>query len=193
MQYPDVILLAMALAVDALVVAFSYGLVIKEHRMRNACGIAVATGLGQFIMPLIGFLLTGSVHSYVEQWDHWIAFSVFFILGIRVIHEAFSNGQDDTEDIPRYLSFKILLVTAIATSIDALVAGASLFISYSMNEGGPGIVTASLIIGGVTYLCSYGGFMMARHMHRLPTKPLEIIAGLVLIGHGVKVLCEHLG
>lgn len=193
MHYHDIILLSLALAVDALIVSFSYGLVIKHHRMKNALGLGLSTGLGQFLMPLMGFLLTGSIHSYVARWDHWIAFSVFVILGGRVIWQAFSQQGGCTDDVPRMLSFRILLVTGIATSIDAFVAGASLYFSQgSSTDSGPGIVFCAALIGGITFACSFAGFLSARHLHRLPTKPLEIAAGLVLVGLGIKVLFEHL-
>lgn len=192
MHYYAIILLSLALAVDALIVSFSYGLVIKKHRVGNALGLGTATGLGQFLMPLLGFLLTGSIHSYVDQWDHWIAFSVFMILGLRIIYHAIKGTDINTDEIAHKLSFRLLLMTGIATSIDAFVAGASLYFSNADTGLGMNIFVAALVIGGVTFACSFFGFMFAGRMHKLPSKPLEIAAGCVLIGLGVKILCEHL-
>lgn len=192
MQYYAVLLLSLALAVDALIVSFTYGLVIKEHRVKNALSLGMATGIGQFVMPLIGYGLTGSVHSFVEHWDHWIAFSVFLILGLRVISQAVGKKEEDGEHVASRLSFKVLLGTGIATSIDALVAGASLYFSKNDADFSMHIVPASTTIGVVTFLCAFLGFMAARHLHKLPSKALEIAAGFVLIGLGVKVLVEHL-
>lgn len=192
MQYYDIILLSLALAVDALIVSFSYGLVIKHHRLKNALGLGVSTGMGQFLMPLLGFLLTGSIHAYVEQCDHWIAFAVFFILGARVIYCAFANkNSEDQEHIAHKLSFKILFITGVATSIDAFVAGASPYFSRNSAPDSATILAAALIIGGITFACSFLGFLSARKLHKLPSIPLEVIAGLVLIGLGVKILVEH--
>ena len=50
----DVVLLGLALAVDAFVVSFSYGLILKRNRWRNAVSLGAATGLGQFVMPVAG-------------------------------------------------------------------------------------------------------------------------------------------
>ena len=77
MPLADLIFLAFALSVDAFVVAFSYGLLIKQKRLSNGIKLSLSTGAGQFLMPVLGFLLTGSVHRYIAAWDHWLGFAVF--------------------------------------------------------------------------------------------------------------------
>ena len=88
MNPADLLFLAFALSVDAFVVAFSFGLIIKKNRFRNGMEISLATGGGQFLMPVLGFFLTGTVHGYIAEWDHWLGFAVFTILGINVIREG---------------------------------------------------------------------------------------------------------
>lgn len=60
MNPADLLFLAFALSVDAFVVAFSFGLIIKKNRFRNGMEISLATGGGQFLMPVLGFFLTGN-------------------------------------------------------------------------------------------------------------------------------------
>ena len=102
-------------------------------------------------MPLIGWLATGSVHRYVEAFDHWIAFTVFLLLGLNVIIDARRGNKE--EKAPCVLSLRLLFCVGIATSIDACVAGISL---YFMNVG---ILTAALMIGIVCFVCTLAGFM----------------------------------
>lgn len=135
-------------------------------------------------MPLLGWLATDSVHHYVEAFDHWIAFVVFLLLGLNVIRGAL--GGEECEKPGPKLSFKLLSVVAVATSIDACVAGISL---YFMNVG---IVAAAALIGAVCFVCTVAGFYFSRVFCRLPTACLQIAAGCVLILLGVKVLYEHL-
>lgn len=195
MNYDEIILLALALAIDALVVSFSFGLVLKKHRINNALGLGVATGSGQFLMPVIGFFATSSIYHYVERWDHWIAFTVFLCLGVKIIFDALTEKNNrGKREIPNKLSFKVLTLTGVATSIDALVAGASLYLTQShdcLETDGVGIFPASTIIGSVTFACATGGFLSTKYLHKLPTIILEITAGIVLIGLGVKILIEH--
>ena len=51
----DIFLLGLALSVDAFVVSFSYGLVLKPHRMSNGLKLGAPTGFFQFLMPVIGW------------------------------------------------------------------------------------------------------------------------------------------
>ena len=69
----SVFLLALALSVDAFAVAFSYGLVIKKDVASSAAKLGAATGAGQFVMPLLGWLATDSVHRYIEAFDQAFA------------------------------------------------------------------------------------------------------------------------
>lgn len=124
MPLADLIFLAFALSVDAFVVAFSYGLLIKKKRLSNGIKLSLSTGAGQFLMPVLGFLLTGSVHRYIAAWDHWLGFSVFTFLGVNVLREGW-NHRNEEEDMPHVASLTLptLMAVGIATSIDALVAG----------------------------------------------------------------------
>lgn len=180
----SVFLLALALAVDAFAVAFSYGLVIKTNRFSSSLKLGSATGFGQFIMPVIGWFGTNSVHQYIEAFDHWIAFVVFLLLGLNVIRGAFAEGEE--EQVDKKLSWKLLFFIGVATSIDACVAGISL---YFMKVE---IWTAAAVIGAVCFFCTLLGFYAGDILRRLPTKVLQLISGSVLILLGFKVLYEHL-
>ena len=138
MPLADLLFLAFALSVDAFVVAFSYGLLIKQKRLSNGIKLSVSTGAGQFLMPVLGFLLTGSVHQYIAAWDHWLGFVVFTFLGVNVIREGW-NHRNEEEQMPHVTSLTLptLLAVGIATSIDALVAGVSIYLSSAQCDASP--------------------------------------------------------
>lgn len=189
--------LAFALSVDAFVVAFSYGLVIKKNRLANGLKLSLATGAGQFLMPILGFLLTGSVHQYIAAWDHWLGFAVFTFLGVNVIREGW-NHRHDQENMPSVatLSLPTLLAVGIATSIDSLVAGISIYLSSVHGGAGPemhAVLFPAAAIGFIAFLCTAAGFFLATRLHRFSSFHLEAGAGLILIGLGVKMLFDHLG
>lgn len=185
MNIVDVILLAFALAVDAFIVSFSYGLILKKNRWKNAVSLGLATGFGQFIMPIIGWYGTNIVHGYIESIDHWLAFAVFLVLGLKVIDEAL-NDDDKAQNLSKELTFKILLMIGLATSIDALVTGITL---YFMKVS---IWFAAPTIGIITFICAVIGFQLNCCFKKIPTKYMEIAAGIILILLGCKVLYEHL-
>ena len=67
----DIFLLGLALSVDAFVVSFSYGLVLKPHHIKNGLKLGAATGFFQFFMPVVGWYGARSVNKYIESIDHW--------------------------------------------------------------------------------------------------------------------------
>lgn len=185
MNYIDILLLALALSVDAFIVSFSYGLIIKKGKGKSALKLATATGLGQFIMPILGWYGARSIYKHIEMMDHWIAFFVFLVLGLKIISDAFREC-DCPNKLAKVLTFKILLFIGLATSIDALVSGSML---YFMKAP---VWEAATIIGIITFINSALGFNFCRMFKKFPTKYMEVISGLILIALGCKVLYEHL-
>lgn len=185
MTFLSIFLLALALSVDAFIVSFSYGLVLKKNRTENALKLGLSTGLGQFAMPVAGWYGAEAVHGYIESIDHWIAFFVFLALGLKVIADALDE-ENEHKQLAKSLTFKVLLMIGVATSIDALVAGITI---YFMNCP---IWLAASAIGITTFTCAVVGYSLNCCFKKVPTKYLEITAGIILIGLGFKVLYEHL-
>lgn len=181
----SVLFLALALSVDAFAVAFSYGLVIRENCLKNAIKLSLATGFGQFIMPILGWFATNSVHEYIHDYDHWVAFFVFIALGLNIIIGVVKGG-DDEKNIVSKLSFKLLLTIGIATSIDAAVSGISLYF-IPVN-----IYLSAGIIGLVCFVISMLGFYLNIIFKKVPTNYMQIAAGVILIILGFKTLGEHI-
>ncbi len=186
MDFIDVFFLALALSADAFVVSFSYGLVVKKKKGVSILKIASATGLGQFVMPIVGWFAAHVVYKQIEQIDHWIAFFVFLALGSKIISDALRAKKCEEKLSPK-LTFKILFAIGVATSIDALVSGSMLYFVQIP------IWPAATLIGAVTFIASVIGGNFCRLFKKLPSNVLEILSGLILIGLGCKVLYEHLG
>jgi len=187
MTFFDIFFLAIALSVDAFIVSFSYGLLLKPHRTKNGVILGLVTGFFQFLMPVLGWYCAKSVNKYIESIDHWLAFFVFLALGIKIITDA-RNKNRETQflNIKKHLNINTLLMIGIATSIDALVSGATI---YFMRFP---ILIPALIIGLTTFVCAWGGYELCRIFKRLPAEFLEIFAGMILIALGFKILLEHL-
>lgn len=185
MSFLGVLLLAIALAVDAFVVSFSYGLIIVKKRTEASLKIAFAVGMGQFLMPVLGWYGAGSVYQYIEQLDHWIAFFVFLFLGLKIIGDSWRSCNCSKEN-NRKLGLRELFLIGVATSIDALVSGAMLYFVKMPVWSSAGI------IGIVTFGASLVGFNLCYMFKRFSPQPLEVISGLILIGLGCKILLEHL-
>jgi putative Mn2+ efflux pump MntP len=176
-----VLLLAVALAMDAFAVALTQG---ARYRPSPAGGAAIAGtfGLFQGVMPLIGWGIGTVALAYVAAVDHWIAFGLLAFLGVRML-----GGHVGEEEASHALTGKALLVAGVATSIDALAAG----ITLPTLDVAP--VTAGVIIGLVTLVLSALGVALGRIAGDAFGAWAERIGGMILIALGVRILAEHTG
>lgn len=178
----DVGFLAIALSMDAFAVSIGLGAKKVHNTISLAIRAGVYFGIFQAIMPLIGHFAGIGLVQYVEQVDHWIAFGLLALIGGKMIYESIKG--DVSEDISA-LTNRIMLVLAIATSIDALAAG------YSLSLLNVDPFVAMFLIGLTTFCFSFiGVFIGVRTGTRLESKA-ELVGGLVLIAIGIKILMEH--
>ena len=188
MNYAEIIIVGLILAVDATVYSFSYGLILRDKRLLASLWLALTVGGYQALMPLLGYLGGARVRDAVDAWDHWIVLAIFCLLGGSVIYKAWCPGGEPEDDAPaRSLGFAALMVVGIATSIDALAVGVCMALG---NIGGVALSYAQLllavaVIGIITFVASSAAFHSARLLHRLPTRWLETAAGALLIALGV--------
>lgn len=180
----EVILLAIALAMDAFSAAICKGLTLQKMDYKKALLVGLYFGLFQGLMPLIGYFVGSAFSIYIESFDHWIAFALLVFIGINMIKESFSKEEHDGD-----FSFKALIVLAIATSIDSLTVG----VSFSVTKPLIGIYISVLIIGVVTFVLSTLGVKIGNVFGSRFKQPAEITGGIILILIGIKILLEHLG
>ena len=203
MSLLDIILLAVALAMDCLTVSIVSGVIMIQRdgsfvtspadvtKEPSLCIIRMAFlfGFFQAMMPLIGWLGISHFQAAMEAYDHWIAFAMLGFIGGRMIWESFGSDEEQHFN-PRKLRTQLLL--AIATSIDALAVGISFACTGYTSLGQ--LTLPLIIIGVVSFLFSLIGYQLGARFgrsiaHRL--KP-ELLGGVILIGIGVKILAEHL-
>lgn len=182
----DLVLLAVALAMDAFAVAVASGMILKHVGLRQTFRLAWHFGLFQALMPVIGWLLGHSVRSAIEAYDHWIAFVLLAYVGAKMIREAFSSeGTRQHADPTRGWT---LVILSVATSIDALAVG------LSLSMLGLSVWFPALVIGLVAMLFTAVGLHLGRtlgHARRVG-RIAEIVGGVVLIGIGCRILWTHL-
>ncbi|MBQ9834905.1 MAG: manganese efflux pump [Akkermansia sp.] len=194
MNDAEIVLVGAILAVDATVYSFSYGLILRERRITSSLWLALVVGAYQALMPLLGYVGGVRVRHVVDAWDHWIVLAVFCLLGGSIIRQAWKKEDAEDSVSPRPLGFASLMVVGLATSIDALAVGVCMALGDigGVIAGWPTLLLAVSIIGLITFCGSTLAFHSARLLHRLPTKWLETLAGLLLIGLGVHNLLREI-
>ena len=183
MSLTAILILAFAMSTDAFAVAMAMGARRNHVLFKDAIKVGLLFGLIEGVTPLVGWALGSIAASYVETWDHWIAFTLLAGLGLRMIYEGCS-APDETDDANR--PFWLLALTGFATSIDAMVVGVSLAFTDA------GIGWPALAIGVATLTMVTLGMLIGRRIGALAGKRAEIFGGLVLIAVGSVTLWEHL-
>ena len=174
----EVIILSIALSMDAFVVSIGLGSKHKHCTKSLALMVAIYFGIFQGVMHLIGYLSCKSFLTGFSTHAHWFTYALLVLIGAKMIYESTNDCfEHDTTKI----SHKILLMLALATSIDAIAAG----FSIPMLEVNPYI--ACLTIGITTLIFSaIGVFTGARSAKWLEAKA-ELFGGIVLILIGFKI------
>ena len=202
MNLLDIILLAVALAMDCFTVSIVSGVIdhgdwhndSSEAKIRVPVPViylrmAFLFGLFQALMPLLGWLGISHFQAYMEAYDHWIAFGLLGFIGGKMIWESFGDEEEQHFN-PNRLRTQLLL--AVATSIDALAIGIS-FACTGFTELSQ-LTMPLLIIGIVSFLFSIVGYHLGRRFGKTITRRLkpELFGGIILVLIGVKILLSHL-
>lgn len=184
MTLAAIIILAFAMSTDAFAVAIAMGARRNHIPFSEALKTGLLFGLIEGVTPLVGWALGSIAASYVESWDHWIAFVLLGGLGLRMMHEGMQAPETGEEAAPR--AFWLLALTGFATSIDALVVGAGLAFTDT------GILQPALAIGLATLSMVTLGMLVGRRIGAVFGKRAEVFGGLVLIAIGSLTLWQHL-
>jgi len=179
----ETLLLSVSLAMDAFAVLLSSGTFVVVTSWRDYFRIPFHFGLFQFLMPVIGWYLGGTVALYIASFDHWVAFGLLVLIGLRMVLEANSHkSEKEKSDPSRGMS---LVLLSVATSIDALAVGFGLaLLKYPIWQ-------PAALIGIITALLSFVGVTTGNRIGKKFGKWVEIIGGIILIFIGIKIALAH--
>lgn len=182
----EIILLGLGLAMDASAVSMTNGMTMKPMKLKGTLATAFAFGLFQGVMPLIGYFAGSVFAGYMAAIDHWIALILLGFIGGKMLWDAFKK-EDEVVPAAHKLTLKLLLVQAIATSIDALAVGVS-FAAMNVN-----IFIAVSIIAALTFICSINAVLVGKKCGDFLNQKAEIFGGCILILIGLKIFLDGIG
>jgi putative Mn2+ efflux pump MntP len=191
MSFGALLALAVGLAMDATAVAAARGLAAPRARIGHAVRVGLMFGGAQALMPLLGWIIGARLGALAARWDHWIAFVLLSGIGAKMLWEA-RQARDAGPEGPRpdageVFGVRVLLVLALATSIDAFAVG------ITLPMLGVRLLPALLTIGLTTALLSGAAVLLSRRLGAALGPRLDAVGGLVLIALGAKILIQHLG
>lgn len=177
-----ILLIALGLAMDSFSASIANGLASRSFEINKALTIALFFGFFQGLMPVFGWLAGESIAEYISAFDHWVAFSLLTIIGVKMIYESITNKPNN---FLRDYTLKVILLLSLATSIDALAVG----LSFSFLD--TSIFFPAIIIGVITFLLSFLGVYIGRRFGKILKNRIEILGGSILIIIGLRILIEH--
>ena len=184
MSLIELFLIAVGLSMDAFAVAVCKGLAMPKMSWKGAAIVGLYFGGFQALMPFLGYLLGAGFKDAISAYDHWVAFILLALIGGNMIRES---REDEEESLNASLSFRSMVLLAIATSIDALAVGVTLaFLDVP-------ILSSVCFIGVVTFCLSLVGVKAGNVFGCKYKSKAEFVGGLVLILIGLKILLEHMG
>ena len=188
MGFVEALLLALALCVDSLVVSTTTAFRTKMTYRRGLL-MALIFGLCQGAFPLAGALIGDVAREFIEAVDHWIAFGLLAFIGGKMIIDGI-RGEEEEENVSTYqhINVSTFFLLGVATSIDAFAVGIGLGLDNPLTT----VLWIVATIGIVTTMVSLLGVYLGKRNIPVPERTANIIAGLVLLGLGVKILLEHL-
>lgn len=185
MDFFSTILLSIGLSLDTFAVSVSCGIKEKNIQFLEATRLAVFFAVFQATMPILGWLLGISVAHIVVSFDHWLAFGLLAIIGIKMIVDTWGRENDQVSCLDIH-DLKVVFTLSLATTIDAFVVG---FTFAFLNTSLP--VTIAMI-GITTYIFAMLGMLFGKTMGQRLGSKVEMLGGVILIGIGLKILIEHL-
>jgi putative Mn2+ efflux pump MntP len=175
--------LALSMSMDSFAAALGKGAALQKPRFVEALRTGLIFGVIEGITPVLGWIAGVAAAAWITEIDHWVAFVILGLLGGRMVNNAIRRSESKVA--PTRHSFGLLLITAIATSLDAMAVGVTLaFINVD-------IMVAALSIGLATFLMAVVGTVASRWIGPIFGRGAELLGGLCLIAIGIKILIEH--
>lgn len=169
---------------DAFSVSIANCLANPRMSRTDMIGMASSYGLFQFLMPMAGWFCVHTIITVFEKFQPfipWIAFILLLYIGGKMVLEGFRGEVEEGKK----LTFGILMIQSVATSIDALSVGFTIA-EYQAAMA----LAASLIIALVTFGICIGGAFIGKKVAAHLSGKASILGGSILIAIGLEILIK---
>lgn len=192
----EIILIGIGLSMDAVAVSMTNGMVYKGSSKGKTYSMPIFFGAFQGLMPLIGYFAGGLFADVISQYAGLLVFAILGFIGGKMLKDGIEHTKEEKETSEqstevnelesetevKTLTYKMLFVQAIATSIDAFAVG----IGFSVAQ--VNILPAVGIIGITTALCSLAAIFIGKKFGDILGSKSEILGGTILVLIAIKAL-----
>ena len=177
----DVIIIAIALAMDAFGVTLGIGLnpiLKREHKIKFVLSFAIF----QFLLTYVGGCLGYLFDTYVTSIPNIAGGIIMGMVGLLMIMDGYKEKENTI-----LIKNTTCVILGISVSIDALVIG---FTAFHHVGGNIILGVYSILIGLITmFICSLG-FFVCRYIKKVEfvTRYANFFGGFALIFFGLKMI-----
>ena len=187
------VLLGVGLAMDAFSISIANGILEPNMKRLRMIKISGVYAIAQFLMPLLGWFLVTTLEGIFTSFSRfipWIALLLLLFIGGKMVIEGIKERkgkkeEDKKEKKPARLTWGALIVQGIATSIDALSVGFTIY-EYTFLQA----FASSLIIGAVTLVICLIGLIFGKKIGSRISSVATIIGGVILILIGIEIFIK---
>jgi putative Mn2+ efflux pump MntP len=172
------------MSADAFAASVSKGANLQKPRLLDAMKIGFVFGSVETLMPVVGWCAGLAASRFIESVDHWIAFAILATIGCKMVYDGL---QPEKRQPDKSRQTKMLVLTAIGTSIDSMAVGVMLALVDA------NIWLMAAMIGTATFTMATIGIMTGHFIGSKAGRAAEILGGLCLFAIGTKILLEHTG
>ncbi|MDD5835594.1 MAG: manganese efflux pump [bacterium] len=176
MNFLDILLISVGLAIDAFAASVSIGLNDNKSKFWLPMKVALTFALFQVLMPMLGFIIAFNFNGQINLLTRFLSFLILGIIGSNML----VNKTEECESSD--VSLKNLLLLGVATSLDAFAVGLTIaFLKANM-------VLSLVSIGLVTFILCFWGVLLGNLVENHFTNKARIMGGIILILIGLKIL-----
>ena len=173
--------ISLSLCADCFAVSLCSGPVMRGVPRKHVLAVSLFFAIVHVSFRMAGFLFGDFLVGYVERFAHWIGFLLLLYVGGSMILSALS----DKEEFHSLEGFRNILVSAVATSIDAMAVGGSLSMERTAVHD---VLLTCAVLFVVTTLTVMIGIIGGRRIGVRFGRHAEIVGGCVLVGLGIGIL-----
>jgi manganese efflux pump family protein len=179
------LMVGVGLAMDSCAVSMTDGMNEKNMPFGKNILVALLFAIFQQIMPILGYFIGQIFSDFIHKYIPIIALLILGVLGVKMLADAIKN-KNETEKFEK-ITIPMLILQAIATSIDALSVGVT-FVSYPIKN----MLFVTSLIGIITFFFTFCGVKLGKHFGTIFGKDAQIVGGLILILNGMEIYISSL-
>lgn len=180
MELGTMIGLGLGLSMDAVAVTITNTLVYHPLDRRKQIAMPLFFGLFQGLMPLLGSLVGDVFSDLVEDYAGWVTCAILGVIGLKMLIDGLKHETVCKENA---LTYRMLFMQAIATSIDAMAVGVSIAL---MDDDV--VVLAAGVIALTTFCCSLLALFLGKLCGRRLGNHARVLGGVILLVLAVKAV-----